>query len=44
MHLGQVERPSDARQREMLFPTTHQLSHEDLPFAVSVSELRAVYG
>ena len=28
----------------LLFPTTHQLSHQDLPFAVSVSRLRAVYG
>ena len=28
----------------LLFPTTHQLSHQDMPFAVSVSGRRAVYG
>ena len=40
----EMERPSNARKREMLFPTAHQLSHEHVPLAVPAPEARAPRG
>ena len=44
MKMCQMERPSNTRQRENMFSTAHQLYHEDLHLAVSVSEVCTLYG